>query len=236
MVINESRKALEEGLELLQLITNLLSKGVNGVREFLKDIWKKIVDWFKLNLKQFEKKLVLVNDETEFIKRYTLSTAQHINYGEVRIKKINPKLGKKDPNFIVEEYSYTPKRGKTGISKYNYRAIVGGMHNLNNLNRYVRLVGKLELAGKLPSGEKVYKGLVEFYVKELKAWSKPKISTFFPKKWSQEKIKKVIQEASMNIYHNDGNLYRGITNDGIRIEMRIDEISKEIRTAYITFN
>ena len=60
LVINESRKALEEGLELLQLITNLLSKGVTGVREFLKDIWQKIVDWFKLNLKQFEKKLVLV--------------------------------------------------------------------------------------------------------------------------------------------------------------------------------
>ena len=62
MVINESRKALEEGLELLQLITNLLSKGVTGVREFLKDIWQKIVDWFKLNLKIIQRDYLNVSN------------------------------------------------------------------------------------------------------------------------------------------------------------------------------
>ena len=84
-------------------------------------------------------------------------------------------------------------------------------------------------------GEKVFEGLVEFYVKELKTWSKPKLSTFFPKKWSEEKIRKVIEEAAMNIVYKDGNLYKGVTKKGIRIEFRLDLKTREISTAYITF-
>ena len=79
MVINESRKALEEGLELLQLITNLLSKGVTGVREFLKDIWQKIVDWFKLNLKKFE------NNETK-VEKY-LKKSRKIRFKATKMLK-----------------------------------------------------------------------------------------------------------------------------------------------------
>ncbi|WP_397364017.1 EndoU domain-containing protein [Olleya sp. R77988] len=71
--------------------------------------------------------------------------------------------------------------------------------------------------------------------RELKDWSRFKTSTFFPKQWSKQKIAKVIEEASMNIYFKDGNLYRGITKSGIKIEMRINQANKEINTAYIIF-
>ena len=227
--------SLQELLTLVREMSEVLAKGFNEILSFFRKIKDDIVKWFKRNLKEFERKLILVNDATEFIKRYTLTTAQHINFGEVRIQVINPKLPKNDPKRIIEEYSYTPKRGKTGKSKAQYKATVGGMHNLNNLNRYVRLKGELELAGKLPTGEKVYKGLVEFYVKELKQWSKAKPSTFFPKKWSEEKIKKVIEEASMNIVKKKGNKYIGLSKDKIQIEMWVNEKTKEIETAYITF-
>ena len=109
------------------------------------------------------------------------------------------------------------------------------MHNLNYLNRFVKLVGKLELVGKLPTGEKVYKGVVKFWIKELKQWSKSKSSTFFPKQWSKEKIAKVVEEASMNIIFKQGNRYIGATKKGIKIEMRINQVTKEIETAYIIF-
>ncbi|MEL1244674.1 EndoU domain-containing protein [Flavobacterium sp. DGU11] len=195
------------------------------------------------NKKAITKQLILVNDATEFIRRYTLTTARHLNYGEIRIKKIDPKRTNKDPGWILEEYSYNVSRtgtgGKTPLKKFNYKVTVGGVHNLNNLSRYMRIKGglkELKLAGKLPTGEKVYKGLVEFWVKELKAW-KPKdlASTFFPKSWPEEKIRKVIQEASLNIYFRDRNLYRGITKEGIKIEFRVSPQTGEITTAYITF-
>lgn len=109
------------------------------------------------------------------------------------------------------------------------------MHNLNNLNKYVRLKGELKLLGKLPTGEKVYEGMVEFYISELKQWSKAKKSTFFPKKWSESKIRAVIQEASMNIIYRDRNRYIGKTKNGIQIEFRLNLDTREIETAFITF-
>lgn len=234
-VVKAGKETSETTLRLIKDIISLLEKGAKAIEEFLQNIWKKIADWFVENKKAFIKRLTLVNDATELIKLYTLNTAKHINYGEIRIQKINPKLSKKDPKRILEEYNYTPKKGKIGKTGVQYKSIIGGMHNLNNLNRYVRLVGKLELAGKLPTGEKVYKGLVEFWIKEQKKWSIPKTSTFFPKKWSEEKIRKVIEEASMNIMFKDRNRYIGITNEGIQIEMWINQKTKEIETAYITF-
>jgi hypothetical protein len=234
-VVKAGKEASSTALKFISDIVNLLEKGAKGIGEFLQNIWKKIAEWFVENKKAFIKRLTLVNDANEFIKFYTLTTAKHINYGEIRIQKINPKLSKKDPKRVLEVYSYTPKNGKIGKTGVQYKSIVGGMHNLNNLNRYVRLVGKLELVGKLPSGEKVYKGIVEFWIKEQKKWSIPKTSTFFPKKWSEGKIRKVIEEASMNITFKDRNRYIGITNEGIQIEMWINQKTKEIETAYITF-
>ena len=87
--------------------------------------------------------------------------------------------------------------------------------------------------GRLPTGEKVYSGLVEFWVKELNQW-KPKDlpSTFFPKNWSEDKIRKIVEEATTNIYYNDRNLYRGVTKQGIKIEFRVNPVTKEITTSY----
>ena len=221
-------KALQEALELI-------AKGGSRFLDFFRDLAKKIVAWFLKNKAKIEFKPHLLVDAKEFVKLYTLTTAQHVNYGHVRIKKINPKLPKTDPKRIVEEYKYTPKRGKKGGGKFNYQIIVGGMHNLNNLNKYVRLKGELKLLGKLPTGEKVYEGMVEFYISELKQWSKAKKSTFFPKAWSENKIRTVIQEASMNIVYRDRNRYIGKTKNGIQIEFRLNLNTKEIETAFITF-
>ncbi len=221
-------KALQEALELI-------AKGGSRFLDFFRDLAKKIVAWFLKNKAKIEFKPHLLVDAKEFVKLYTLTTAQHINYGHVRIKKINPKLPKTDPKRIIEEYKYTPKRGKKGGGKFNYQIIAGGMHNLNNLNKYVRLKGKLMLLGKLPTGEKVYEGMVEFYISELKQWSKAKKSTFFPKKWSKNKIRAVVQEASMNIIFKKGNKYVGKTKNGIQIEFRLNLDTREIETAFITF-
>ncbi|GEM_PF-6817136 len=221
----------------LQQVNRLLSifKSEEKTRESAQQIAKEIKEWIIRNKRKIEKKLVLTPDFKAFFKIYTLTTTQHINYGHIRIKKINPKLPKNNPKRIIEEYKYTPKRGKQGGGKFNYQIIVGGMHNLNYLNKYVRLNGELKLLGKLPTGEKVYKGMVEFYISELKQWSKSKESTFFPKKWSKNKIQSVIKEASMNIILRDGNRYIGITKNGIQIEFRLNLDTREIETAFITF-
>lgn len=211
-----STKSKYTQLKVLQQCDELLriyAKGRLAIKEFFTKLADDIGAWLVKNKKKIKFKPYLFVDAIEFIKRYTLTTAQHINYGHVRIQKIDPKLPKSDPKRIVEEYKYTPKGGKKGGGKFNYQPFVGGMHNLN---KYVRLKGELELLGKLPTGEKVYKGKVEFFISENKAWKAKKLaSTFFPKQWSERKIQAVIQEASMNIIYRGGNRYIGKTKNGI---------------------
>ncbi len=221
-------------LALAREMSEVFSKGTDEIMAFFQRIKKAIVEWFLRNKEKIKLNPHLLMDVKEFVKTYTLTTAQHINYGHVRVKKINPKLPKNDPKRIIEEYKYTPKRGKKGGGKFNYQIFVGGMHNLNNLNRYVRLQGELKLLGKLPTGEKVYEGMVGFYISELKQWSTIKKSTFFPKKWSENKIKAVIEEASMNIILKKWNKYVRITKNGIQIEFRLNLDTREIETAFIT--
>lgn len=64
------------------------------------------------NKEAFKNKLVLVVDVREFLKIYTLTTAQHINYGHVRVKKINPKLPKTDPKRIMKNINIHQKEEK----------------------------------------------------------------------------------------------------------------------------
>ncbi|MEE1897969.1 EndoU domain-containing protein [Flavobacterium rakeshii] len=225
-------------MKFIDDIIVLLAKGKQALIEFFKPIWEKIVKWILKNKKALLNKLILVNDVTEFIRRFTLNTARHINYGEIRIKKLNPNFAKNDPAYVVEEYSYsTTNRGRGGkspLKKFVYEVEVTGMRSLNNLNKYIKLMGELELLGKLPTSEKIYSGKVQYWIKELNQWKVKKMaSTFFPKKWSEVKIRSVIQEASMNIQVKQGNRFVGMTKQGILIEFRVDAASGEITTAYI---
>jgi hypothetical protein len=234
-VLTGSEKAAKTALGFLDEILAVLAKGRKGIAELFENIWKKIADWLLAKEKNFLNKFAIVNNVTELLLVLPRKTLSHINYGEITIRRIDPKLPK-GKEAILEKYTYIPKKGKSGLRQYNYEVKVGGMHNLNNLNSDVKLIFELKLKGRLPTGEEVYEAFVSFYIKEWKAWKVKRFaSTFFPKSWSEEKIEKVVIEAALNIYEKKGTRYRGITSEGIKIEFRVDLETRIIKTAYIIF-
>jgi Metallopeptidase toxin 4 len=53
-VVKATKESYETALTFIDDIISLLAKGAKGIEEFLKDIWKKIAEWFLENRKNFE--------------------------------------------------------------------------------------------------------------------------------------------------------------------------------------
>lgn len=235
-VMDKSKKAVETALSYVNDILLVLAKGKDGLTAIIRQLFEKIAKWIIAQERAFLKKVTLAGKVPLSFILFTENSASHINYGEVTITKVNSRLPKNDPKWIVEKYSYRPGSGVKSKSGFNYLVNPSGMHNFNNLNKFVRLVGKPILKGKLPSGAKVYECEVEFFVKEINGWKrKDTISTFFPKSWTKTKIRKVVEEAMQNIHIVDRNRRIGITKDGTEIEFWINLQTREVETAYIIF-
>lgn len=178
----------------------------------------------------------------------------HLEFGHITIQIVNrPKRlpdGSLNPNYLGEIYEYViGKGGRTRadiLSNQNF--IVknwGGSHNFKNIdNVNVRVATPKEsLSGniasfKLPTGETVRKVQLEYYIKEINTWKlKGDPTTMWPSSWDLTKIKSVIKEATENIYKHipDKRLFRGITQEGYKVEFYINPITKEIETAYLIF-
>lgn len=160
---------------------------------------------------------------------------EHIVLGHIRLWKMNSRTG-----AFVEEIKYVVGQGGAAAENGFSYAIksVGGSHVINNLNnRFVRIVENLGTY-TLKTGETVKKVQLEYWVEELNSWVKKSKNlydehTFFPNSWDSKKIQETVLEASKNIIENKGTKFIGKTKDGIRIEFYIDDITKEITTAYI---
>jgi hypothetical protein len=178
--------------------------------------------------------------------RISLRTEEHLTHGHIRIDIIDSRAPKRladgslNPARIIEAYEYIPGKGrlKSTIKKGTNVAIraAGGSHVLHKFNnKFIRIVENMGTM-KLPTGESVRLAKIEYWVEELGQWvAKEGVHTFWPQGWSLNKIKSIILEASENIILRDGTKAVGRTKKGIFIEMYFDELSKEIKTAYITF-
>jgi hypothetical protein len=155
---------------------------------------------------------------------------EHIEDGHIRIKKIKTEI-------VIEEYEYLASQGGRAAERgFNYSPTVGGFHMLSKLNnKLVRIIENLGTK-MLPTGETVRLTKIQYWIEEMGRWKEKKdLHTFFPIKWNVNKIKTVVQEACENIIEKEGNRYVGKTKNGILIEMRIDLITREVKTAYIVF-
>ncbi len=158
----------------------------------------------------------------------------HLEFGHVRVKKLDPQ--KPRGENIVDEYEYLPGNGLTPESGFSYKISVSGAHMLRNLNNdFIRIFENITTR-KLPTGETVKIGKIEFWVEELGQWmAKKDTHTFWPQGWTYKQVEEVIKSSSENIFFNVGNKFRGVSKDGIEVEFYINEITKEIETAYIYF-
>ncbi|CAL2094260.1 hypothetical protein T190611E02C_60057 [Tenacibaculum sp. 190524A05c] len=179
----------------------------------------------------------------------------HIRFGHIRIEVINNSVNKRlsnglpNPDYIEEVYEYVVSRGGRTVDSLGQGKVFkvkawGGSHFLKNLDgKNVRIATpKTSLSGnistfKLSTGETVRKVQLEYFIKETNTWKlKNDPSTMWPKEWDILKVRNVINDATKNIYFNNGdNLFRGITPEGYKIEFRVNRETKEIDTAYIIF-
>ena len=132
VVVNASKKALNDVLALLKQITDLLAKGIDDVAAFLKDIRKKIAEWFKENLKQFQKVNKIAN-EADLLK------FSKINKLKITVQDINTVLkltqGRKD---LAESILLSTKEiieGKT-VSQLIRIFKIKEVPELNSLSNY----------------------------------------------------------------------------------------------------
>jgi len=65
---------------------------------------------------------------------------------------------------------------------------------------------------------------------------KTRQSTFFPRNWNDEKILREVENAFRNRVHTSGNTYRGLSSEGITIEMYLKtDGTREIISAFPIF-
>lgn len=206
-----------------------------------------------------EEKLLEILNSLRLSKTYKISkkAIDHIEYGHVTIKVLNPKKDKYilingskeiNPDFELKTIEYVLQNKniinevtqiinfykKQGIRAQIKIEKVTGIHMHSGSNtKQVKLIQKLE-EFKLSSGEKIIKSKVRFSIDVNKiTFSKNKDSTFFPKSWSIKKIEQKIKEALDNIVEIERNRIVGQTQEGIYIEMYVNKVTKEIETAYI---
>lgn len=169
---------------------------------------------------------------------------EHIEHGNVRVQIVNgqkPKLlpdKSPNPEFIVDDYTYLPGNGKSAPMaplQARHKA-VGGLHMLRTFADKTVRVSKVIRGYILKTGEGGIVAEIEFWVEELGKWVRKKDpSTMFPKGWDMQKIQEKILEATENIKSYKGRFFRGVTKDGIEIEIIVDGTGdiRQIETAYI---
>jgi hypothetical protein len=174
---------------------------------------------------------------------------EHIEQGHISIQILDPRAAVniisatgeriKNPARLIREYAYTVGRGSPPTTFRGFQASwksVGGSHLLSKLDN--RLINIVENIGTrvIATGESVRFAKIDYWVEELGKWvRKDEIHTFFPRRWDINKVQEVVKEATQNIVFKNGNKYRGITKKGVEIEFYIDEITRELQTAYIHF-
>ncbi|MBL7725398.1 MAG: EndoU domain-containing protein [Chitinophagaceae bacterium] len=229
---------VEEGdIKILLYKGKIIAEGtVDDIKRYLDKIFKKTGDDLLRHLDNLAEIGVL---------KLSSRFEDHMAHGHIRITVVDGSVPKKLPNrkpnpaYIIEQYEYLPGQGRkknTIHKKYSFRLDgTGGSHFLKNLdNRKVKIIEKIETR-KIPGGT-VRIAKIEYWVEELGQWVlKSDKHTFWPVNWSMEKIKQSVLEAARNITYKKGNKCRGITDNGVEIEFYINEINKEIETAYIYF-
>jgi hypothetical protein len=129
-VIKVGKETSDTALKLIDDILALLAKGANGIEEFLKKIWKKIVEWFVENKDKYTE---LIKYGKALLKRtaetYTKKYPEGKLYKILKTReayKLYGKLGKKLVQEVDVAFENIVKNAKT-ISEYKQKVMINGM-------------------------------------------------------------------------------------------------------------
>ena len=100
--INATQKSASAFLKMFREIVTLLNKGAKAVADFVKDLWKKIADWFVDNKKIFKKIEVLTPEELDWMASRKIGNLGGKVLKSTQIRKLRGILKQKGILLIVE--------------------------------------------------------------------------------------------------------------------------------------
>ena len=166
----------------------------------------------------------------------TVSAKNHIKYGDVKITIMNSQTGdiiSQTTRKVTDPPINVPT---TGV---NVQFNVTGIHFEDILTPGLveEVAGTRTLVTTLQDGTEVFQSKIKVWVSEAnngqgiwKVLGDEK--TWWPSSWTEDKIWSQVSQAFNNKTNQYSNLYHGISNDGTKIALRLDDLGN-IKTAYI---